>query len=391
MKIGILTGDIPSTSFINNLINGLADQNIEVGVYGKKKGKIDYHKNTTAYCFPASRISLLIKLLLEFFKFLLRFHKVKSIRSLRTDGSFTQQINFLCQALVVINSKPDIFHIQWVKYSQDWLCLQQFNIKVVASFRGAHINYSPIADEKLASVYKNTLPLYDAFHSVSTALINESIKYGVDPLKVRRITGAVSEDWLVEESDLKSWQRGEVLSILSIGRSHWKKGYNYALDACSLLKESGVNFIYTIVGVVNDEELLYQVNDLNLKENVKLIDRVPYSQVKELYKQTNIFLLPSVEEGIANVVLEAMAQGVLVVSTDCGGMTEVIENEKNGFIVSQRNSVGIAEIIKAIEGGEYNIDAMRKNALETIRKDFLQKDQIKHFTNFYHWVNNDLE
>ena len=49
-------------------------------------------------------------------------------------------------------------------------------------------------------------------------------------------------------------------------------------------------------------------------------------------KNSDCFILPSVQEGISNVVLESMAIGLPVVNSDCGGMKEIINNGKNGFI-----------------------------------------------------------
>ncbi|WP_339634856.1 glycosyltransferase family 4 protein, partial [Bizionia echini] len=135
--------------------------------------------------------------------------------------------------------------------------------------------------------------------------------------------------------------------IVSVGRPHWVKGYPYALDACSILKAQGFDFHFTIVGGSGDIELVYQVCDLNLSEQVTLLNQLPYSQVQELILQSDLLLLSSVKEGIANVVLEAMALGTLVLSTDCGGMDEVIHDSETGFLVPIRDSQAmVAKIIE---------------------------------------------
>mgnify|MGYP000865031747 CR=1 FL=1 len=59
----------------------------------------------------------------------------------------------------------------------------------------------------------------------------------------------------------------------------------------------------------------------------------------------NLFLLSSIEEGIANVCIEAMALGIPVISTDCGGMAELITNKETGFLVPVRNAQAIASAI----------------------------------------------
>ena len=72
---------------------------------------------------------------------------------------------------------------------------------------------------------------------------------------------------------------------------------------------------------------------------------------------SDLLLLPSIEEGISNAVLEAMILGVPVISTNCGGMVEVITNNKNGFIVPVRDPDSIAETIQNF----INLNKTKKN------------------------------
>ena len=70
----------------------------------------------------------------------------------------------------VLYHKPDIFHLQWAKSLEDWIWLQEFGVKVILSLRGTHITISPIANETLASKYKQLFPKVDAFHAVSNSI-----------------------------------------------------------------------------------------------------------------------------------------------------------------------------------------------------------------------------
>ena len=89
---------------------------------------------------------------------------------------------------------------------------------------------------------------------------------------------------------------------------------------------------YTIVVNNNiSEEILYQIDELSLRNIVKIIHPNSQHEVYRIMKNSDCFILPSVQEGISNVVLESMAIGLPVVSSDCGGMKEVINNGKNGF------------------------------------------------------------
>src|SRR5690606_32019169 len=124
--------------------------------------------------------------------------------------------------------------------------------------------------------------------------------------------------------------------------------YNYSIDACHILKNLGIDFQYTIIGGKDSEELQFQIADLDLENNIQLLGQLSFTEVQKQIQTADVLLLSSVEEGIANVVLEAMQLGVLVLSTDCGGMNEVITNKVNGFLVPVRNPEKIATALQDI-------------------------------------------
>jgi len=95
-------------------------------------------------------------------------------------------------------------------------------------------------------------------------------------------------------------------------------------------------------------------------------------------------LSPSVEEGIANVVLESMAIGVPVISTDCGGMNEAVSDFENGMMAKVRDPNMLAQkIIEYSELSENKKEQMKLIAKNTISEKFTDKKQIDGFVNFY--------
>ena len=174
------------------------------------------------------------------------------------------------------------------------------------------------------------------------------------------------------------------LEIISVGRCHWKKGYTFALDAMVALMKKSINFHYTIIaGGKDDENILYQIYDLGLTENVTFINGLSHEKVIDMVSNSTLFLLPSVEEGISNAVLEAMILGVPVISTDCGGMSEVINNN-NGFLVPIRDSESMAEAIqKFIIIDETSKMKIINNARDRVMHNHLLSHQINQFNSLY--------
>lgn len=384
--MAIHSGSIPSTPFIERLIVALANGGVQVGLHGKITEAVRYgarNIETIGYSKPLNRIWTALK-----YSILFCFRKPRDLRSLigfypnrRRSWSF---LNWFVRTGPLVWYKPDIFHLQWAKGVSDWMFLQEFGIKVVVSLRGTHINYSPIADEELAASYREWFPKVDGFHGVSKAICREAAKYGADPEKCRVVySGLDLSEFPFAETKLLP--RNE-LEIISVGRPHWIKGYHFALDAMKMLLERGVRFRYRIVGGVN-EELLFQIHDLDLTEHVIVEEHLPFEQVKARISAADILLLSSVEEGIPNVVLEAMALGTPVISTDCGGVSEVIQDNVNGFLVPIRDPEAITDKVQeVISLSDCCLEKIRHAARKKIEEQHTQEKMVADMKSLYEFV-----
>lgn len=348
LKIAIYSGEIPSTTFIERLIRGVSDSGAEVFLFGALHNQPTYNFPGKVIGYRHNRFSkfwhlLQFTVLLSLFK----RHKKKRLDSYLKEQQLTDLYTKV-KFYPVLWYQPDVFHIQWAKGLDDWMWVQDFGMKLVLSLRGAHINYSPIADPALADMYRKYFPKVDEFHAVSEAIGLEAQKYGAIASRIHTVHSGLDLKSLTT-IDTKISPKNKVFKIISVGRPHWIKGYTYALDACKLLKDAGFEFEYTIVGGADDIEYQYQIHDLGLENQVQLLGQQDFQKVQTLIQKSNLLLMPSLQEGIANVVLEAMALGTLVLSTDCGGMAEVIIHDVNGFLVPIRDSQAITDAILRIQ------------------------------------------
>jgi colanic acid/amylovoran biosynthesis glycosyltransferase len=111
---------------------------------------------------------------------------------------------------------------------------------------------------------------------------------------------------------------------------------------------------------------------------------LPHNEVMNKLSVSDLFLLSSLEEGISNAVLEAMALGIPTISTDCGGMREVICDKKNGFIIPFREPVMMAKKIKEFSSmNETERRYISENARKTILEKYLLNEQINEMVNLY--------
>ncbi|WP_418509508.1 glycosyltransferase family 4 protein [Corallibacter sp.] len=391
LKIAVYSGEIPSTTFIERLIAELAKSGCHVLLFGRLNKKVKDLNNITVLGFRSNTfLKGLFLLRYTILLTLFRYHEKKQLDSiLKKTAKTTRHDKVKCYP--VLWHKPHVFHVQWAKGIHEWMWVKQFGIKLVVSLRGAHINYSPIADPLLAEMYRETFPKVDGFHAVSKAIGIEAQNYGA---QARNIFVAYSGLNVAQKNTVQPVKHliSSRLHIISVGRPHWKKGYTYALDACKLLKDKGLNFSYTIVGAANTTEYQYHCKDLGIQDCVTLLSKQTFSEVQALMKQADVLLLPSVEEGIANVVLEAMAQETLVVSTNCGGMNEVITHGMNGFLVPIRDSNAIAkQLLNVYDLKPVKQQQIKMAALKTIKEQHQSTSMASEMLKFYkHVLKNEV-
>lgn len=388
MRVAIYSGNIPSTTFIENLIKNISSSGIKVLLFGKKFREVKYNENVEILDTPDSGLELLFFIIKESVKSIFR-NPAKYLKTLRKiftgDRGFKNKLKELGMMLPIINNQPDIFHIQWGKTLQkNPYLFELLSCRFALSLRGAHINYSPLNDNALAESYRKYFPVIDGFHAVSEAISAEAQKYGADSKKIKVIYSGVSDEFRNVKAEIRSDDSG-MLKIISIGRYHWKKGYHYALDAMKILIKNGQDFKYTIVaqGEV-PEEILFMLDDDELKSRVELKSGMPHEMLMKELSESDMLILPSVEEGIANVVLESMALGIPVISTDCGGMNEAISDGIDGFIVKVRDPELLAK--KITELSNMSTDLKEKiilNARNKIKEKFSNENLKKGFVDFY--------
>lgn len=365
MKIIIFDGTFKTTTFINRLCAGLAEMH-EISIIGfnerlnKKIHNVSYialGSNNSNLRFLKTSIKLRgfnLKQQLNLFSLLLKGKK----REIK-EGNLQ---------LVVNKIQPDIIHFQWVSvlaYLNNLVLPKK--TKMVFSQRGFHINVRPFVDNENMQFLNEIFPKIDGFHSVSKAIQIKSNQIYQSQSKIDQVvySGFDDKNFPIK----KNQDRGEVLQIVSVGRNHWIKDYTTAMKAMYILKNKGIAFEYTIVGIEQDEELLFLINDLDLTEHVKFIKNIPQHNVYELMCTSDILLMSSIEEGIANVCIEAMFCKLPVISTNCGGMEELIAHNETGFIVPVRDEEAIALQLTEVLGMNEKevsliVDAARAKVVE---------------------------
>ncbi|PYJ89608.1 MAG: hypothetical protein DME71_09135 [Verrucomicrobia bacterium] len=143
--------------------------------------------------------------------------------------------------------------------------------------------------------------------------------------------------------------------IVAVGRLIAKKGFADLIRACGLLAEGGKALQCEIIGEGPlENELRAQIEQLDLQNRAALSGAKPQREVRQRFAAASVFVLPSVvdpEGGIDNlptVIMEAMATGLPVISTNIGGIPEMVVENETGFLVQPGDAAALAGAIEKL-------------------------------------------
>lgn len=140
------------------------------------------------------------------------------------------------------------------------------------------------------------------------------------------------------------------IKILTIARLIPRKGVQFLIQSLpEVIKSARKEFIVEIVGDGPYKPgLLDLVKKLNVEHLVRFAGSVSYDELPKRYQEADVFALSSLAEGMPLVALEAMASGLPIVASRVQGLEELVENEKNGYLISPPGISGISELAKGL-------------------------------------------
>jgi glycosyltransferase involved in cell wall biosynthesis len=120
-----------------------------------------------------------------------------------------------------------------------------------------------------------------------------------------------------------------------------------------------------------------------IRGSITFYEDVPLDHLVDLYREAKLFMLSSDEEGLGIVLLEAMACGVPVVSTDCGGPSTVVQHGETGRLAPIGNAEKLADAAEDLLSNPSRLQSMGENSRERIVSEFSEKATIQRFRTEY--------
>jgi glycosyltransferase involved in cell wall biosynthesis len=155
---------------------------------------------------------------------------------------------------------------------------------------------------------------------------------------------------------------------MSTSRFTQRKGVIYLLKAFKEIAEEFDKAKLILIGEGEQEDEFKQfVKDNGLQQKVFFKGLVSHDKIAKEYNKADVFVLPSFNEGMSNSLLEALASGLAIISTDTGGAKDLISKE-NGFIVKKGGAKPIKKVLEDITKNSEKLEKMkeisRRKALE---------------------------
>ena len=148
----------------------------------------------------------------------------------------------------------------------------------------------------------------------------------------------------VEDFSPRNNRKNGDITILTVARLIKRKGVDDLIIAVPAIVKEHKNIKLRIIGEGNMEnELKALAQQLKISKYIDFLGYVPHNEISNYYSTSDIFVLPSRNEGMSNTVLEAMASGLPVITTDTGGTRELIDS--NGIIIPGEDSDAISNAV----------------------------------------------
>ena len=234
------------------------------------------------------------------------------------------------------------------------------------------------------------------YHNNDKKYLNK-MKYGYGNIDyIVALTNRLRDDYealFIENNKIKAVTIGNMLSdvsrkvsnlknktIVTVSRLHPDKRVDELVDIFAKTKNKEWKF--KIIGDGQDfDKIKKKIKKLGLEKNIKLMGNIPNNEVIKELTDSSIFVMASISEGFAIVVVEALSVGLPALCYEIeNGIVDIIENGKEGFLIKDRNEKEFVKFLSNLMDDEHLRKSLSKNALIK-QKEFSKENIAKEWFN----------
>lgn len=332
---------VTTETFIYDQVLGIQEQGIESAVLTAKRLNISSRPFSKVYLVPFNTIfneRITQSLVLRF-----------QLMPLLIDYTHWQ---------TVLNEfKPDVIHCHTGNAVKTWMHVSdklKVNIPVIASMHGSDVNSEPLVRKQYKKVLTSAANADYVHWTVPSNFLKHklTLNLSVPSEKTHIVYNAINPIF----THVKTPCTFEQIKVISVGRFITCKGHEFLIRGFASLLKKHSDALLTLVGSgplkVNMIEL---AKSLEVEKHITFVDSVNHEELPSLLSKHNIYVQPSIidevthqEESFGVAALEAMATGLPVIVTNCGGLKELAGfcNKEAVSVVEQKNDYEIAAAIE---------------------------------------------
>lgn len=250
---------------------------------------------------------------------------------------------------------PDVIHAHWI-IPQGWICSlmpKKLRKPYVVTTHGGDI--FGLQGKFLDIIKRKTLQNAKSITVVSNAIKKEILKKLDSNLKIEVMSmGVDSKLFNPTKKDLSIKKKYNIKGpfLLFVGRLVEKKGVSYLLDAMPKVLEENPKAKLMIIGTGPlEEKLKEQTKKLGIEKNIIFMGAIQNKELPKYYATADVFVGPSIKdeggdtEGLGLTLVEAGMCGCWLVGSDVGGISDIIKDGENGFLVKEKDTEDLAKKI----------------------------------------------
>ncbi len=261
-----------------------------------------------------------------------------------------------------------------------------FNVKLVA-YRGTT---GGLHKSDLTNYLTLLNPRIDGVICVSNAVqrhVEKKVRQAIKS-NVKTIYKGHDLNWYKEPAiDLTSINSNKNnFNVLCIASTRPHKGLQYLLTAAKYLKDIQNLRIILVGHSIDTEPFNSLITDSGMSNNI--IQLGFRQDVPQIASACDVLVLPSIREGLPRAVLESLANGTPVITSANEGAMEIIENDKNGYIVPIADGEAIAERIRYLHQNKEALTRLEKNTFKTIETKMSHQQTVKNMIKYFEEIIN---
>lgn len=295
------------------------------------------------------------------------------------DWFYTWQLERIYKRAVIEQGKPDILYTHYLYNTHKTIPLGlKYHIPIVAIEHCSLMGYHPIP-KTARRLAQKTYPNVSQLLTVSSALRdNINNELGFNSIVISNIVG--------EEFCFRPQKKNSIIKIVSVGRLVKGKRFDLLIRAANQID---IPFEINIIGNGPElKSLQALIHGLHLQHKIHLLGSKTKEELSSILNDCDIFALPSQSETFGVSYVEAMACGLPIIATDCGGPTDFV-NEQNGILIPTNDLMALRNAIEFMITNleKYNRQAIAKDCQERFSSEII----AQRLTSIFEEITNEYK